>query len=99
MVDDRRIGFAQTMPAVAAPTVVRWVINHIRGNGVEFNIAVAGEQVVFSLDHASLEAALPDSATAFVGAVEVLRIPAPERLHHPGDAVDLPGGLPVDERD
>jgi len=40
----------QAVATITAPAVMGGIINHVGTHGVEFDVALAGEQVVFGLD-------------------------------------------------
>ncbi len=81
-----RIGLSQPVVPVAAPAILAGVLHHQCANGVEFDVAHAGEQVGFCLDDAGLVAAFPQAAGAAVGAVDVLHVAPPDGLHELGDS-------------
>jgi hypothetical protein len=84
---DQAAGFAQYVGVVAGPAVVFGLVDHARTHGVEFDVAVAGEYIVFALREAGAEPAFPQYAATFVGAVDVLHVALTEMFHQQGGAV------------
>jgi len=82
---DPGFGLAEPVGAVAAPAVVRRVIDHARPYRVEFDIAHGGQQVGVGLYQRGFVAAVPEGAGALLGAVEVLDVASTEGDEELGD--------------
>ena len=80
-------GLAQRVGVVARPAVVLRLVDHAGADGVEFDVAVAGKDVVFGLCEAGAEAAFPQRAATLVGAVDILDVTLSEVFHQQGCAV------------
>lgn len=87
MLDNSLVCLPQAVVPVARPFVLAGIIDHAGAQGVEFDVAHAGQQVGVSLDEAGFVAAFPQAAGAFVVAVDVLDVAAANGLHEPGYAV------------
>jgi len=83
---DTRVGLAEAVVPVTAPAVLAGVLHHASANGVEFDVTHAGEQVGLGLDQAGFVAAFPQTASAFVAAVDVLHVAPSDCLHEFGCA-------------
>ena len=66
---------------IAAPAVTGRVISHPGTHGVEFDVTVAGEQIMIRLYQTGVIAAFPQRAAAAVGVVDVADIASAEGLH------------------
>lgn len=87
---DDRVGLAEGVASVAGPAVLPGVGNHVGAHGVEFDVALAGEQIFLGLDGTGFVAAFPEGAAALVVAVDVLDVAPAERLHELGGAFGRP---------
>ena len=72
---------------VARPLVLPCMANHVGSDRVAFDIAIAGQYIVFSLGEAGAEAAFPQCAAAPIGAVNVLHVALAQMLHQQCGAV------------
>lgn len=57
------------------------MLNHAGTNRIEFNIALAGQQIAFLLYQTGAETPFPQSAATPIGAIHILHIALPQRLH------------------
>ncbi len=78
MIGNQFAGLSQSVPAIARPAVLARIGNHVGAHGIEFDVALAGEQVVLGLDQTGLVAAFPDAAAAAVAVIDVLGVAAAE---------------------
>jgi hypothetical protein len=70
---------------IAGPDVITRRQHHCGTNGIEFDRAVAGQQLALAVDQARLVATLPKRAAAPIGRIEVANITPTKRLHGPCD--------------
>ena len=66
--------------------------HHARADGIELDVAIAGQQVALALDRRRPKASLPERAGPPVGRVDMPDIADAEPLHHPRRAVGGAGG-------
>ncbi len=76
------VRLTERIATIAAPAVTGWVVGHTGTYRIQFNIAVAGEQIVVSLHQTGMIPAFPQRAAAAVGMVDIADIAPAERLHH-----------------
>lgn len=81
-----RVGLPQPVVSVAAPAILSGGLHHHGADGVEFDIAHAGEQVAFCLDHAGFVTTFPQTAGAAVTAIDVLHVTSADGLQELGDS-------------
>lgn len=67
-------GETKGIAAIAAPPVVRRIVDHIGAYWIEFDIALAGKQVGFGLGEGGFVTAVPKCAGAVVDGVDVLHV-------------------------
>ena len=67
---------------VAGPRVIGGISCHAGSDRIEFDVAVAGEQIAVSVGQRGFEATFPQCAGASVARVEATDIAAAYRLHH-----------------
>lgn len=67
---------------MARPSVVAGLGHHAGPRGIEFDIAIAGEQVSIAVDQCGLEPAFPKRAGAPIASVEGADVTASDGLHH-----------------
>src|SRR5690606_26077197 len=82
----------RTLPRVdgaAGPAPGRRVVGEPGARRVEFDVAVAAQDVGLAVDQAGLVATLPARAGSSVSAVEPGDIVATQPLHHPADCACL----------
>ena len=77
----QRVGLAESVAGMARPRIVRRIGRHAGAHRVEFDVAVAAEQIDFILHGARFVAAFPQGAGATVLTVDIAHIAAAERLH------------------
>jgi hypothetical protein len=68
--------------AVARPTVLGAIFGQVGSDGIELDIAVAGERIVVGMDQCGLEASFPQSPGAPLASVEAADVAVAHRLHH-----------------
>lgn len=76
-----RVGLGEGVVPVAGPRIVCRRIDHSGSYRIEFDVAVANEQVILRIDGAGLVAAFPEGAGAAVGVVNVLHVVPAHILH------------------
>ena len=81
VVGHHRVGGAVGVSAVARPRVVPGRGDHVRADGIELDVPIAGQQMAFALDRCRPEASFPQRARAPVGRVDVAYVADPEPLH------------------
>lgn len=64
---------------------MRWIVNHGSAYRIEFNVALAAEQISVGLDERGLVTAVPELTGVAVGPIDVLHIASPEGDDDPGD--------------
>ena len=68
---DERRGLPQCVMVVARPGVVGGITGHVSSDGIEFDVAVAGEQIAVGIDQCSLEASFPQRAGAPIACMKL----------------------------
>ncbi len=76
---DELIILTQPIAAVAAPAVVRRPIDHARTHRVQFDLALAGQQILIGPHLRGFVAAVPQRPGAAVAAIDVLHVAATQR--------------------
>ncbi len=74
-----RIDRALRVCCIARPDVAAGLADHARTDRIEFDVAVAAQQVIVGLHRAGLEAAFPKRAGAAVAIVDVADVATPQR--------------------
>ncbi len=87
VVPDQLVALCQSVAAVARLRVRARVFHHSRPHRIEFDVAVAQQQVLLGIHQTRLEASLPQGPASLVDAIHVLHVPPSQALHEPGDAV------------
>jgi len=80
------IGLAEAIVAIAAPSVLGGVVDERRAHRIEFDIALAKQEMRFRLDGRRLVATVPQGAAAAVGLVDVLHVTPAQCDDDTGDA-------------
>lgn len=78
---DSGVVFAECIAVMTGPTVVARSVHHAGAHGIEFDVAVAGEQVGAAVDQCGFEASFPERAGALVSSVECADVSAADGLH------------------
>jgi len=68
----------QRVAAIAAPPIVRRLVDHACANRVELDLALAGQQIFVGLHQRGFVPAVPERAGASIRFVEVLNVAPPE---------------------
>ena len=79
---NQRVRQAQCVACKARPPVVAGVRHHPRAHRIEFDIAVAAQQVGLVIDQAGFVTAFPKGAGAAIAVVDVAHVAPAQRLHH-----------------
>jgi hypothetical protein len=58
------------------------MLNHVRANWIELDVATAAKEVVLFLRQARPEAPLPERAATAVAPIDVLNVALPQPFHH-----------------
>ena len=77
------------MGAITRPAILTRVAHHLGAHGIELDVTVAGEHVLFALGEAGAKASFPEGAAATVAAIDILHVALPEMLHHQARAFGL----------
>lgn len=77
----QEVGLAESVAAMTGPREVRWIGDHAGADRVEFDVAVAAQQIGFILHRARFVAAFPQRAGPSIVIVDVAHVAATERLH------------------
>ena len=67
--------------AITAPLPILGASNHVRANGIQYNVAAEFKEIRILLDKDCLEATLEEMANAFMMAVEGLSVDSVELTH------------------
>ena len=86
---NKRALFALPVHAVAGPAIFSRMFNHASAYGVEFDIAIATQHVVFFIGETGPEAAFPERAASSIAAIDVLHVALSQALHQITDAIGL----------
>lgn len=73
------------MSCGARPKKCRGIVGQSGTDGIEINVPIAAQKVIFAVNEARLVAPFPQSAGPLVSGVELAYILAAELLHHAGD--------------
>lgn len=79
-----RVGLAQGVVAITAPAVVGRIVHHGGPYGIEFDVALATEQIGLGLDQRGSVAAAPQDTGAAVGG-DVLHLTSSQGDDEPWD--------------
>ena len=66
-----------------------WRRNHASADGIEINVATAGQQIPISIDQAGLETPLPQSAGSPLQFIDAASLPRSQYAHQAGDRVHI----------
>jgi len=86
---------AESECVMARPAVAAWIVDHRCAQWVEFDIAVALQEIVAIFDQTGFVAAFPQCPAAVVGVVEVADIASAQRLQ---SARDRAGSLRCEQQ-
>jgi hypothetical protein len=75
--------------AIARAAIFTWVSHHPRAYRIQFDVTHAGQQINLILCQARAKPPLPQRTAASVGAIHVLHMALPQRLHQPARAIGL----------
>lgn len=89
---NQNVGLGERVAGVTGPCIVQRVGNHACADRIEFDVAVAAQKIVFTVDQAGFVASFPKCAGAPVAIVDVADIAAPEGLHDPDNHAGLRWG-------
>lgn len=94
----RGIGLALGVASVTGPAIIAGMVNPVGADGIEFDIAITREHVVFAVDETGFVAAFPEGAAALINMVNVADIATADGLHDGADgafALDRERGRPA----
>jgi hypothetical protein len=77
------VALAQCVRAIAGPAVASRIVHHACAHRVQFDVAIAVQQIAVAIHKAGLVPPLPQGSAAVVAVVYIAHVSAPERLHEP----------------
>jgi len=86
---EQRIIAAQGVCTITRPGIIAGVSDHPGANGIESDVAIAGQQIVFLLDGIGLVATVPQGARSLVTPIDVGHETPTERLQRRADRPHL----------
>ena len=80
--NDARVVLAHRIVGMAGPAVALRRCDHAGPHRVEFDVAVAGQQVTRAVHQRRLESPFPEGARPAIAGIERPHVAPPDRLHH-----------------
>lgn len=77
------------MAPVAGPGVFLWMLHHVSPYGVQLDIAVYRQQVIFGIRQCGFVSPFPQGSRTTIGEIDVPKLLASLRLHHTADTLPV----------
>jgi hypothetical protein len=84
---EQRIAFAFGVPPITRPWIFGRMFDEPSANRIEFDVALAREEVSFFLGQTRAEAAFPERTGTPISSIDVLDVALPQRFHQGANTV------------